>query len=187
MKPQKYQKQKFDQAFQRPRPLWPPDGTTALVANLATRWHWFKIWSSAGATCIASEVGHQIALFALLHCLGLPYWHYQLVLSWYPRQPESHQLSLTEVSYGLTDIRTPGLPGSDNYQCMLLCYIALLPQRMKAAKKPQRMKAAKNESQPVCGQIPALAAPRATWHGSSALQPVIADLPVLVGTSGYQN
>ena len=31
---------------------------------------------------------------ALPHCLGLPYWHYLLVLSWYLHQPESHQLSL---------------------------------------------------------------------------------------------
>ena len=30
-----------------------------------------------GATCIASKVGHQIAQLALLHCVGLPYWHYQ--------------------------------------------------------------------------------------------------------------
>ena len=37
----------------------------ASFANLSTRWHWFKILSSAGATCIASQVGHQIALLAL--------------------------------------------------------------------------------------------------------------------------
>ena len=44
------------------------------------------------------------------HCLELPYWHYQLVLSWYPHQPESHQLSLTNVSLFVClfvcDIRT---------------------------------------------------------------------------------
>ena len=96
--------------------IWPPDGATgidckfghqmaplALVTNLATRWHWFKIWSSAGATCIASKVGYQISLLAFLHCLGLPYWHYQLVFSWYPHQPESHQLSLNKVCYILSD------------------------------------------------------------------------------------
>ena len=38
------------------------------------------------------------------HCLELPYWHYQLVLSWYPRQPESHQLSLHKG--GMTDRQT---------------------------------------------------------------------------------
>ena len=52
----------------------------------------------------------------LQHCLGLPFWHYQLVLSWYPHQPESHQLNLNKVCYlrtfGPKD-RTPGLPGSD--------------------------------------------------------------------------
>ena len=52
----------------------------------------------------------------MLHCLGLPYWHYQLVLSWYLHQPESHQLSLQKVTQlertGPID-RTPGTPGSD--------------------------------------------------------------------------
>ena len=59
--------------------------------------HWFKIWSSGGTTCIASKVGHQVASLALPNCLGLPCWHYQLVLSWYHHQPESHQLSLNKV------------------------------------------------------------------------------------------
>ena len=31
-------------------------------------------------------------------CLGVPYWHYQLVLSWYIHQPESHQFSLQKLS-----------------------------------------------------------------------------------------
>ena len=38
------------------------------------------IW---GVTCNVSKVGHQVTSLTLLHCLGLPYWHYQLVLSWY--------------------------------------------------------------------------------------------------------
>ena len=50
------------------------------------------------------------------HCLGLPFWHYQLVLSWYIHQPESHQFSLQKLSQfqrtGPID-RTPGTPGSD--------------------------------------------------------------------------
>ena len=40
------------------------------------------------------------------HCLGLPYCHYQLVLTWYLHQPESHQLSLHKVLYLVTDIWT---------------------------------------------------------------------------------
>ena len=44
-----------------------------------------------------------IASLALLHCLELPYWHYQLLLSWYLHQPESHQLSFNKVSDGVTD------------------------------------------------------------------------------------
>ena len=38
-----------------------------------------------------------MAPLALPHCLGMPYWHHQLVLSWYLHQPESHQLSLKKV------------------------------------------------------------------------------------------
>ena len=76
----------------------PPDGATyfsckfshqmaplALVANLVTRWHhlhWFQSWPPGNVTC------------TLPHCLGLPYWHYQLVLSLYLHQLESHQLIL---------------------------------------------------------------------------------------------
>ena len=36
----------------------------------------------------------------------MPYWHYQEVLTWYLHQPESHQLSLHKVAYGVMDIRT---------------------------------------------------------------------------------
>ena len=79
------------------RQIWP------LVGNLATK---FKIWSSGGATCIGSNVVHQVGSHALPHCLELPYWHYQLVLTWYLHQPESHQLSLLKVSQLVTDIRT---------------------------------------------------------------------------------
>ena len=74
----------------------------ASVPNLATRWlhlHLFQIWSPDGATYICSKFGHQMApleSLALPHCLGLPYWHYQLVLSWYLHQPESHQLNLVQ-------------------------------------------------------------------------------------------
>ena len=62
-----------------------------------------------------------LALVALPHCLGLPYWHYQLVLSLYLHQLESHQLSLHKVAQFVTYYlertgpidRTPGTPGSD--------------------------------------------------------------------------
>ena len=46
------------------------------------QWHflnWLQIWSPDGAIWITSKFGHQIAP----HCLGLSYWLYQLVLSWY--------------------------------------------------------------------------------------------------------
>ena len=52
----------------------------------------------------------------------LPYWHHQLVLSWYHHQPESHQQSLNQSSWR-EGVRTPGpidwtpeTPGSGNNQ-----------------------------------------------------------------------
>ena len=49
-----------------------------LVPNLVTRWHHLHQF----------KIGHQMAPLALVtialpHCLGLSYWLYQLVLSWY--------------------------------------------------------------------------------------------------------
>ena len=101
---------------------------------LATTWRylqWLQICSTGGATCISCKFGHQVAQNALvqhlvimwrhLHCFQswtpgrvtciatlawIAYWHYQLVLSWYLHQPESHQLSLQNLLYSLTDIRT---------------------------------------------------------------------------------
>ena len=68
---------------------------------------------------LGSKVGHQLVSLALPHCLGMPYWHYQLVLSLYLHQPESHQFSL-QKGVGVTQLqrtgpidRTPGTPGSD--------------------------------------------------------------------------
>ena len=36
----------------------------------------------------------------------LPYWHHQLVLSWYHHQPESHQQSFTKLLEGVRDTGT---------------------------------------------------------------------------------
>ena len=77
-----------------------------LVQNLVIRWHHLHCLQSWPPGCIT----------ALPHCLELPYWHYQLVLSWYLHQPESHKLSLTNVCefQRLEPIdRTPGIPGPD--------------------------------------------------------------------------
>ena len=52
---------------------------------------------------LGSKVGHQVVSLALPHCLGMPYRHYQLVLSWYLHQPESHQLSFKSVTQSLRD------------------------------------------------------------------------------------
>ena len=113
--------------------IWPPDGATcisckfdhqmaplALVANLATRWrhlHWLQIWPPDGATCISSKVGHQVVSLALPHCLGRLYWHYQLVLSWYLHQPESHQLSLA-VKSGKVGTNASGAIWWPNWELM---------------------------------------------------------------------
>ena len=74
---------------------------------------WFNIWTSGGATCIRwRHLHYQIVL------VGLPYWHYQQVPSWYLHQPKSHQLSLNKFSQLETPRpmdRTPGIPGSDKH------------------------------------------------------------------------
>ena len=44
-----------------------------------------------------------LVTIALPHCLGLSYWLYQLVLSWYLHQPESHQLSFTNLVHSVSD------------------------------------------------------------------------------------
>ena len=56
-----------------------------------------QIWPPEGATCISCKSGHHN-----LH------WHYQMVLSWYLHQPESHQLSLNKVLDSRTDGWTSG-------------------------------------------------------------------------------
>ena len=50
-----------------------------------------ETWSPGSATCITDKFGHQVAPLALLYCLGLSYWHNQLVWSWYLHQP-NHRL-----------------------------------------------------------------------------------------------
>ena len=88
-----------------------------LVENMTTRWrylHWLQSWPPDSATCIANTVywfqswlpGCIICIVTLPFCLGLPYWHHQLVLSCNSHQPESHQLSQHLVCYWQTDIRT---------------------------------------------------------------------------------
>ena len=79
---------------------WPPDGATCIDYQFCHRMHQLYI---------DSKFDHQMASLALLtnlqtrllspvlpDCLGLPYWHTQLVLTWHLHQPESHQLSLQQ-------------------------------------------------------------------------------------------
>ena len=54
-----------------------------------------------------------MAPLALPHCIGLPYWHFELVLSWYLHQPESQRLGLSDGRTSGPKYWTPGLPGSD--------------------------------------------------------------------------
>ena len=124
---------KFGHQFQ----IWPPGGATcisckfvhqvaplALVPCLVTRWrylHWFQNCPPGSTTCITYQFGHQVAPLALPDCLWLPYWHHQLVLSWYLYELESHQLSLQKLFQSVTPKstdRTPGIPGFDkNHRC----------------------------------------------------------------------
>ena len=50
-----------------------------------------------GAACFSAGRGGATIPDCYVHFLGLPYLYYQLVLSWYLHQPESHQLSLQKV------------------------------------------------------------------------------------------
>ena len=108
----------------KPRPLFSNIGhhmkILAMIANLFNGWchlHQLQIWPPSGTTCIGSTFSHQVAPLALfpklatrsrhLHCYialaWIAYWHYQLVLSWYLHQPESHQLSFNNVSHSLSE------------------------------------------------------------------------------------
>ena len=79
-----------------------------LNIHLSTRWRYlylFQNWLPGCITCIVT----------LHYCLGLPYWHHQLVLGCNPHQPESHQLSQHILCHWRTSRptdRTPGTPGS---------------------------------------------------------------------------
>ena len=88
----------------------------ALVANLATRWrhlHCFQSWPTDCITCIAT----------------LLYRHYQL--SWYPHQPESHQLSLNNVSYSLTHSHPDTTIGPQVYLGPIKIRIRIKLERIK--------------------------------------------------------
>ena len=90
---------------------------------------WFQFWPPDAATCISNKFGHQVVPLVLPHCFWLPFWHHQLVLSWYLHQPESHQLSLQKVLESLSQWetsgpidRTPGTPGSDKKRASVKHY-----------------------------------------------------------------
>ena len=84
--------------------------------------NWLQIWSPGGATCNSCKLAListlQSALLEFPHCLELPSWHYQLVLTWYLHQVSSsvksqQRHSLTHSRTSGSNYRTPGLPGSD--------------------------------------------------------------------------
>ena len=90
-----------------------------LIANLFNGWcplHQLQIWPPSGTTCIGSTFSHQVVPLALfsklatrlrnLRChiaLDCPIGVISLVLSLYPHQLESHQLSFNKVSHSCRD------------------------------------------------------------------------------------
>ena len=92
-------------------------------------WKLVQIWLMDDVSCIGSKVGHQIESLSLPHCLRMLHWHFQLVLSRYLHQPESHQLSLQQPLL-LTDRQTDiGTHRSDPSH--------LCPIEMKKSCQPQ--------------------------------------------------
>ena len=76
----------------------------ALLVNLVNNrrfLHYNTRRPPGGAICISFKVGHQVV------SLALP-WHYQLVLSLYIHQPESHHLSLQKVKHSLSEFERHG-------------------------------------------------------------------------------
>ena len=58
------------------------------------------LFSSARVTSVKLQKHHSLTCSLLWpHCPGLRYWHYQLVLTWYLHQPESHKLSFNNVTW----------------------------------------------------------------------------------------
>ena len=114
----------------------------ALVAYLATIWCHLPFASRI--LChhlifhsLFANVGHQVGSHALPHC-----------------QPESHQLSLNKLrTHSVTDIRTPGIPGSDKKQwqsvirwtlsfvvCSFVClFVGWLAWKIMVKKRWQRV------------------------------------------------
>ena len=86
------------------------------------RFRWCHLHKVTNLASLALHCDTWIATY----CIGLPYWHYQLVSSWYP-----HQLILHKVSHGDSDgqtsgpkDRTPGLPGSDKNRCDIPIFLS---------------------------------------------------------------
>ena len=74
-------------------------------------------WQQHGTTYNSCKFGHKmepLESLALPHCLGLPYWHYQLVLSLYLHQLELHQLSLHKA-LSFTQTQTHRLDPRDTW------------------------------------------------------------------------
>ena len=72
-------------------PAWYLVAIYKTVSKSRRGWHlmyWFQSWPPD---------------LSLIHCLEMPYGHYQLLLSWYVFQPESHQLSLQNLSHSVSD------------------------------------------------------------------------------------
>ena len=79
----------------------------AFTQNTVIRWcqlHWFH---QIATLADEYKYGHQVVSLALSHCLGMAYWHYQLLSSWYLHQPESHQFRQHKsLTHSVSDTRT---------------------------------------------------------------------------------
>ena len=88
-------------------PLTIPDLSKAqlIISDFFNVCHNLHCWITA-PLALLPKLATRLWILVLLHYLGLPYWHYQLVLSWYPHQPESHQLCWYNLSQSVRETRT---------------------------------------------------------------------------------
>ena len=111
----------------------------ALLAsgvNLATRWrclYWFQGWLPGCITCIVT----------LHYCLGLSYWHHQLVLSCYPVKMQSYIgcICFTFLRCVFSNVSSNRLPQNrqNHIPCICLTFLQCVFSNVSAKRLTEKM------------------------------------------------